>query len=95
MSNFDPAADLDAGPAGWAAIDTGTEHLLAAQASGVLSLTLNRPEVRNAMSMPMLDALASMLDQAARSQDVRVVVLGGAGDTFCAAITAAGGKLWR
>jgi enoyl-CoA hydratase/carnithine racemase len=77
MSNSDPAADPDPRPAGWAAIDTGTEHLLAAQASGVLSLTLNRPEVRNAMSIPMLDALASMLGRAARSQDVRVVVLVG------------------
>lgn len=65
-------------------LDTGTGDLLAAQGSGVLRLTLNRPEVRNAMSLPMLDALAAMLDRAERSDDVRVVVLGGAGGAFCA-----------
>jgi 2-(1,2-epoxy-1,2-dihydrophenyl)acetyl-CoA isomerase len=69
---------------GWVAVDTGTDHLLAAQASGVLILTLNRPEARNALSLPMLDALASMLDFATRSADVRVVVLAGAGGVFCA-----------
>ncbi|HKT02662.1 MAG TPA: enoyl-CoA hydratase-related protein [Rugosimonospora sp.] len=65
-------------------LETGTDHLLAAQESGVLSLTLNRPEVRNALSLPMLDALGEMLDRAARSPEVHVVVLAGAGGTFCA-----------
>lgn len=63
---------------------TGTAHLLAARTGGVLTLTLNRPEARNAFSREMLDGLAAMLDYAAAADDVRVVVLAGAGGTFCA-----------
>ncbi|MGI5330166.1 enoyl-CoA hydratase/isomerase family protein [Actinomadura nitritigenes] len=63
---------------------TGTAHLLAARAGGVLTLTLNRPEARNAFSREMLDGLAGMLDFAAASDDVRAVVITGAGGAFCA-----------
>ena len=69
---------------------TGTAHLLATLDAGVLTLTLNRPEVRNALSAPMLDGLARMLEHAERDEAVRVVVLTGAGGTFCA-----GGDLTR
>jgi 2-(1,2-epoxy-1,2-dihydrophenyl)acetyl-CoA isomerase len=65
-------------------IETGTDHLLAAQEAAVLTLTLNRPEVRNALSAPMLDGLSRMLEYAETSPDVRVVVLTGAGAAFCA-----------
>jgi enoyl-CoA hydratase/carnithine racemase len=65
-------------------IDTGTDHLLAAQEAAVLTLTLNRPEVRNALSAPMLGALSRMLRHAETSPDVRVVVLTGSGAAFCA-----------
>ena len=41
-------------------IDTGTTHLLASLSQGVLTLTLNRPEARNAMSGEMNAALAAM-----------------------------------
>ncbi|SEG92929.1 Enoyl-CoA hydratase [Thermomonospora echinospora] len=71
-------------------VATGTAHLLATRAGGVLTLTLNRPEVRNAFSREMLEALAAMLDFAAGARDIRVVVLAGAGGTFCA-----GGDLTR
>lgn len=83
MSNYEAVA-ADEWSVGWEAVDTGTEHLLAAQAAGLLSLTFNRPGVRNATSLEMLDALGAMLDRATRSGDVRVVVLSGAGGTFCA-----------
>ncbi|MFF5257922.1 enoyl-CoA hydratase/isomerase family protein [Actinomadura viridis] len=65
-------------------VETGTAHLLATRAGGVLTLTLNRPEVRNAFSREMLEGLAAMLDLAASDEEVRVVVLTGAGGTFCA-----------
>ena len=39
-------------------IDTGTDHLLAALDEGVLTLTLNRPEARNAMSRELVGALS-------------------------------------
>ncbi|GAB89566.1 enoyl-CoA hydratase-related protein [Gordonia rhizosphera] len=50
----------------------------------VLTLTLNRPAQRNALSAEMLDALATSLDRAAADPDVAVVVLTGAGPGFCA-----------
>ena len=41
-------------------IDTGTEHLLAHREGGVLVLTMNRPERRNALSAEMLRAMLRM-----------------------------------
>src|SRR6185312_3523678 len=64
--------------------DTGTEDLLADLDGGVLTLTLNRPQARNAMSDEMNQALARQLGQAALDNDVRCVVLTGAGQGFCA-----------
>ncbi|WP_372501985.1 enoyl-CoA hydratase-related protein [Tistrella mobilis] len=52
--------------------------------NGVAWLTLNRPERRNAMSRPMLAALVSALTRLAADDEVRVVVLTGAGGAFCA-----------
>ena len=66
------------------AIDTGTDDLLGTLEDGVAILTLNRPEARNALSEPMLDALASVLDRCEVDPDVRCVVLTGAGGAFCA-----------
>ena len=51
---------------------------------GVCTLTLNRPEVRNAMSMAMVQALLTALSQAEANPAVRVLVLRGAGGHFCA-----------
>jgi 2-(1,2-epoxy-1,2-dihydrophenyl)acetyl-CoA isomerase len=67
-----------------AEIDTGTKDLLARLDEGVLTLTLNRPEARNAMSGPMNDALAAQLAWAELAPEVKVVVLTGAGQGFCA-----------
>ena len=50
----------------------------------VLHLTLNRPEVRNAMSLRMVTELRLALAAAESSGTVRVVVLRGAGGHFCA-----------
>jgi 2-(1,2-epoxy-1,2-dihydrophenyl)acetyl-CoA isomerase len=64
--------------------DTGTEDLLADLDGGVLTLTLNRPAARNAMSGAMNAALGRQLAWAETAADVRVVVLTGAGQGFCA-----------
>lgn len=64
--------------------ETGTSHLLANLKDGVLTLTMNRPEARNALSGEMLDALADQLTRAEVAKDVRCVVLTGAGKGFCA-----------
>ena len=65
-------------------IDTGTTDLLAALQDGVLTLTLNRPEARNAMSRAMNMALQAQLAAAELDPAVKVIVLTGAGQGFCA-----------
>jgi 2-(1,2-epoxy-1,2-dihydrophenyl)acetyl-CoA isomerase len=65
-------------------IDTGTTDLLASLDDGVLTLTLNRPEARNAMSGAMTAALAQQLAAAELDSGVKCVVLTGAGRGFCA-----------
>lgn len=51
---------------------------------GVLSLTLSRPDKRNALSAALVEALHQALESADLDPDVRVVVLTGAGKDFCA-----------
>ena len=51
---------------------------------GVLTLTLNRPEKRNALSRALMTALHQELEQADLDAGVRVVVLKGEGTDFCA-----------
>lgn len=65
-------------------IDTGTEDILAHEDDGVVVITLNRPQARNAMSGEMNAGLEQTLDYAERSADVRVIVITGAGGAFCA-----------
>jgi 2-(1,2-epoxy-1,2-dihydrophenyl)acetyl-CoA isomerase len=67
-----------------AAIDTGTGDLIATLQDGVLTLTLNRPQARNAMSRAMNEALQQQLAQAELDPAVRCIVLTGAGNAFCA-----------
>lgn len=65
-------------------IETGTDDLLASLSAGVLTLTLNRPEARNAMSGEMTAALAAQLEKAELNPEVKCLVLTGAGKGFCA-----------
>lgn len=53
-------------------------------AGAVATLTLNRPRAMNAMNLAMLAALDARLDDIERSDELRVVVLTGAGPAFCA-----------
>ncbi len=62
----------------------GTVPLQSALMDGVLTLTLDRPDKRNALSAAMVEALHAALDQADLDADVRVVMLRGAGKDFCA-----------
>ncbi len=57
-------------------------HLDVQLTDGVLTLTMDRPEVLNAMSPEMSLALAEQLERAHVDDAVRVVVLTGAGDAF-------------
>ncbi|ARU06489.1 enoyl-CoA hydratase [Comamonas serinivorans] len=65
-------------------LNTGTPDLLATLDAGVLTLTLNRPDARNAMSRAMTTALQEQLALAEFNHDVRCIVLTGAGKGFCA-----------
>ncbi len=58
--------------------------VLTAREAGVLTLTLNRPEVLNSINDDVLDAVASACREAAGDDSVRVVVITGAGRGFCA-----------
>lgn len=51
---------------------------------GVATLTLSREEKHNALSGPMMDALTEAATRLGRDPAVRVVVLTGAGESFCA-----------
>ncbi len=67
-----------------ATIDTGTPDLLASLDEGVLTLTMSRPEARNAMSQAMNLALQQQLASAELDPAVKCIVLTGAGKGFCA-----------
>ncbi len=66
------------------AIETGTEDTLAYEDDGIVVITLNRPQARNAMSGDMNAGLEKTLDYAERAGHVRAIVLTGAGGAFCA-----------
>src|SRR6516162_7977839 len=61
-----------------------TAVLLEARSDGVLRLTLNRPEARNALSIELMTTLLEALGRAAGEPHDRVVVIAGAGPAFCA-----------
>lgn len=60
------------------------DHLIETVANGIATLTMNRPEVRNAFSPQMSAGLEEAIPRLARDPEVRVVVLTGAGGAFCA-----------
>ena len=61
-----------------------TDPLLITRHQGVLTLTLNRPAARNALTGAMIDHLATSLHDAATNQTDRIILLRGIGDHFCA-----------
>ncbi|WP_026685447.1 enoyl-CoA hydratase [Azovibrio restrictus] len=63
---------------------TDTALLLRHDDAGVTTLTLNRPQARNALSQAMLRALLDAFSAIAADASVRVVILAGAGPAFCA-----------
>jgi methylglutaconyl-CoA hydratase len=58
--------------------------LLTSPERGILSITLNRPAKRNALSAEMIELLHGALDRADLDAEVRVVLLRGEGKDFCA-----------
>jgi enoyl-CoA hydratase/carnithine racemase len=59
------------------------DEVLVAVDGGIATVTLNRPDQRNAMNTALLQALRSSFDELDGRRDVRVVVVQGAGPAFC------------
>jgi enoyl-CoA hydratase len=72
------------------AIDSGIDTLAPVDglavtlADGVLSVTIDRPDSLNSLTLPVFLGLADAMEQAAHDPRVKVVRLGGAGRGFCA-----------
>jgi len=58
--------------------------LLVEQRDAVATITLNRPEKRNAITTTMMAELQTALDAIEKNHSLRVVILTGAGNCFCA-----------
>ena len=59
------------------------DELLLKIEGGVATLTMNRPDRRNAMNRAMLNGLAEQMEALDKNPDVRVVVIRGEGPAFC------------
>src|SRR4029077_6889446 len=65
-------------------IDTGTDELLCVIRDRFAIITLNRPELRNAMSDTLTPALRTMIRTCGENPEVGVLLITGAGKAFCA-----------
>src|SRR5579862_2213638 len=63
---------------------TGTEHLTFERRGAVAIVTMNRPEAKNALSLPMLVGMKDAWEEIDGNDDIRCAILTGAGGTFCA-----------
>jgi len=61
----------------------GYQTLISERAGAVATITLNRPEARNALDFVMRRELAAVLDEIEADEAARVVILTGAGGHFC------------
>jgi enoyl-CoA hydratase len=64
--------------------DEDTQAVLSERRDGVLLITLNRPDARNAVNLALAEGVATALDDLDESDDVAVGVLAGAGKGFSA-----------
>ncbi|MDT4926412.1 MAG: enoyl-CoA hydratase [Pseudonocardiales bacterium] len=60
------------------------QHCLVEKRGHVLIVTMNRPEVRNALSGPMLAGMTAAWNQVDEDPEIRACILTGAGGAFCA-----------
>ena len=62
----------------------GTENLTFERRGATAIVTMNRPEAKNALSLPMLVGMLDAWTEVDRDDDIRSAILTGAGGTFCA-----------
>ena len=60
-----------------------SDVVLTSAEDGILTITLNRPQAKNAVNAELAVALAAAMDELASNDDLRVAILTGAGGTFC------------
>lgn len=53
---------------------------------GIAYVTLNRPDKHNALNMPMFVAIDNVIKQLRKARNVRVVIVSGAGESFCSGL---------
>src|SRR6266481_4262431 len=63
---------------------TNYETLLLMKEGGITTITFNRPEKRNAMSPQLHREMFQLLTELRYDKETRVIVLTGAGESFCA-----------
>ncbi len=63
-----------------------TDELLQNHDAGILRLTLNRPDRRNALNTTLITSLTSALQAAEVNRDIRCVILTGTSPAFCAGL---------
>ena len=80
------AADATGRRTGIGKSDVMTEDILYAVEAGVATITLNRPDKLNALTPAMLGDVFRKVREASADDDVRVILLTGAGRAFCAGL---------
>ena len=60
-----------------------TREVLVDVSEGVMTITMNRPEAKNAMNKAMAEGISAAIDEFEANADIRVAVLAGNGGTFC------------
>lgn len=60
-----------------------TDEVLIDIADGIMTVTLNRPEARNAANKALAEGVSAAMDELESNDEVRVAILTGAGGTFC------------
>ncbi len=61
-----------------------SDLVLSSVNDGIATVTMNRPEKRNALSIELIEALEQAIETIEHDESVRVLILGGEGESFCA-----------
>lgn len=59
------------------------DDVLVAVSDGIMTITINRPKVKNAVNKSVAEGIAAAIDELDSNDDIRVAILTGAGGTFC------------
>ena len=60
-----------------------SDEILVSVENGIMEVTLNRPQAKNAINKALAEGLAAAMVELDSNPDIRVAILTGAGGTFC------------